>query len=321
MSSFRRLNLGVVLALVCAGLVVSGPAQAQDWKGQGRLAGVVTDTEGNVLAGAVVQLELPGRGKPDALTTDEKGQWAILGLAGGRWNVDIGAEGYVTRNLYANVRQGRHMPPMKTELEKAAPVGPPPEVVDAVEKGDKAYQEGRYADARAEYEKLLELRPELGTTLLMQIAHCYKQEGNREKELEYLDKVLEADPANNQVRTLMAMEAMEGGMVERGMELLAQVEDASVSDPNVFFNIGVGFLNNSRPEDAITYFTKAISLQPDYVDGYYQRALTYFGVEKYEECRADFEKVLELSPEGQRAETAKQVLAQLPAEPEKPEQE
>jgi len=321
MSLFKKSIMCLALALVCGGLVVTSTALAQDWKGQGRLAGVVEDAEGNPVPGAVVQLELPGRGKPDPLTTDKKGRWAILGISGGRWNVDIGAEGYVTRNLFANVRQGRHMPPMKTTLEVAAPAGPPPEVMEALEKGDAAYKEGRYADARVEYVNLLDLRPDLGTTLLMQIAHCYKQEGNREKELEYLGQVLEADPTNSQVRTLMALEAMEGGMVERGMELLAEVEDASVTDPNVFYNIGVTFLNSSRPDEAIIYFTKAVSLAPDYVDGYYQRALTYFGAQKYAECRADFEKVLELSPEGPQADTAKQVLGQLPAQAEAPEQE
>jgi len=313
MLCFKKLFLFSGAVFIFTAFVVATPGHAQDWKGQGRLAGEVADEKGNPVPGAVVQLELPGRGKPAALTTDKKGRWAILGLAGGRWNVDIGAEGYVTKNFFANVRQGRHMPPLKTQLETAAPAGPPPEVVAAIEKGDAAYQESRYADARVEYEMLLELRPDLGSTLLMQIAHCYKQEGNREKELEYLGRVLEADPGNVQVRTLMALEAIEGGMVERGLELLAQIEDSGLTNPDVFYNIGVSFLNQSRQEEAITYFTKAVALAPDYADGYFQRALTYFGRQEYEQCKADFEKLLELTREGPQADTARKVLEQLPA--------
>ena len=104
-------------------------------------------------------------------------------------------------------------------LDKAVAKGPPPEVLDAIAKGDAAYKEGKWAEARAEYEKLLALRPDLAGTLNLQIARCYKQEGNMEKQLEYLQKVLDADPANTDIRTLMALEAIEAGMLDRGVYL------------------------------------------------------------------------------------------------------
>jgi len=315
MSFLKNVIICSVVALVCVAFVAVTPGQAQDWKGQGRLAGKVLDEEGNPVPGAQVKLELAGRGGPEEpLETDKKGKWAIFGLAGGRWNIDIVAEGYVPRRLVATISQTSRLPPMKIQMEKAQPVGPPPEVLEAIEKGDTAYKEGRYAEARVEYERLLELRPDLGSTLHLQIARCYKGEGNVEKELEFLDSVLAEDPDNADVRTLMAMEAIEGGMLERGLELLAQIDATTVTDPDIYYNIGVSFLNKSRPEEAVTYFTKAVDLAPDYVDGYFQRALTQFGAQKYEECRVDFEKVLELSPEGPKAETAKKVLEQLPAE-------
>ena len=314
MSCQKQLFISSCLGFLLLGLLVAAPAQAQDWKGQGRLAGVVVDEDGEPVEGATVQLELPGRGGPDNLTTDKKGKWAILGLAGGRWNVDIGKEGFVTKNMFANVSQGRHMPPLKSTLKRAAPAGPPPEVVEAIKRGDQAYQEGRYAEARVEYEKLLELRPDLSETLLMQIAHCHKQEGNVEKELEYLERVLAQNPGNAQVRTLMALEAMAAGMNERADALLAEIDDVAIQNPDIFYNIGVSFRNQNRAEEAIKYFTKAVTVKPEYVDGYYQRALTYFGANKFAECRADFEKVIELAPDSDQAETAKKALEQLPTE-------
>ena len=205
MSFFKRAIICSVVALVCVAFVAVTPGHAQDWKGKGRLAGKVLDEEGNPLPGAFVKLELPGRGGPEPLITDDKGKWAIFGLASGRWNVDIGAEGYVTMSAFANVSQVRRLPPGTIQLEKAVPVGPPPEVLEAIEKGDAAYKEGRFADARVEYEKLLELRPDLGSTLRMQIARCYKEEGNYEKELEHLGAILAEDPENAEVRILMAI--------------------------------------------------------------------------------------------------------------------
>jgi len=315
MSVYRRVLIGSTVAFILLGLGLADRASAQDWKGNGRLAGEVLDWQGNPLPGAVVKLDLPERGGgPEPIATDKKGRWAYFGLVAGRWNVDIAAEGHQLKSMYANVSSVARMPPMKIQLEKAEPVGPPPEVLEAIEKGDAAYKEGKYAEARMFYERLLDLRPDLGSTLFMQIARCHKQEGNIEKELELLGRVLEAEPANAEVRMLMAMEAIEGGLLERGMELLGQIDETKIVDPDVFFNIGVSFVNKSRPEDAVVYFTKAIALKPDYLDGYFQRALTYFGLQKYPECRADFQKVLELSPEGPQADTAKKVLEQLPAE-------
>jgi hypothetical protein len=39
--------------------------------------------------------------------------------------------------------------------------------------------------------------------------------------------------------------------------------------------------------------------------------MTYFGMQKLAEAKADFQKVVELAPTGPQAETAKKVLEQL----------
>jgi Tfp pilus assembly protein PilF len=67
----------------------------------------------------------------------------------------------------------------------------------------------------------------------------------------------------------------------------------------------------SRAASAL-YFTKAIGLDAAYVDGYTQRALAYLKLGRTAECRADFEKVLLLAPEGPQAGLARKALAQLP---------
>jgi len=203
------------------------------------------------------------------------------------------------------------VPPIEVKLEKAAPKGPPPEVLEAISKGDAAYKEGRWADARVEYEKLLAMRPDLSSTLNVQLARCYKQEGNLEKEVEYLQKMLDADPTNTDIRTLFAMEAIEAGMADKGRELLDGLPPDAIKNPDVYFNVGVSFLNKNNPEQAVTYFSKAVALDPAYADGYFQRGMTYFGMQKLAEAKADFQKVLELAPTGAQADTAKKVLEQL----------
>src|SRR5262245_23503914 len=87
----RKWLLTVALALVAA------PIVAQDWAGQGRIQGTVTDADGKPLAGAKITLHSPRDPKvgPAPLTTDKKGHWAYMGLDSGMWTVDIDLEGYV----------------------------------------------------------------------------------------------------------------------------------------------------------------------------------------------------------------------------------
>jgi tetratricopeptide (TPR) repeat protein len=299
------------VALV-ASMTLVGSSLAQDWKGSGRLDGRVTDADGNPIPDVKVTLELQGRGSTTA-KTDKKGRWALGGIAAGTWNIDFEAPGYATKRVSVPLpAESARLAPLQVKLDKAGPKGPPPEVLEAVRKGDEAYQAGRYAEARQEYEKLLALRPDLALTLHEQIARCYSQEGNYEKELEHLQHLLDADPANSTLKALMAQEALKGGMLDRGMALLEQIDEATVRDPGVFYNIAALLLNQRRTEDAIPYLTKAVTLDPTFVDGYFQRGLAYLGLQKNAEAKADFQKVLELAPpESPQAVTAKKALEQI----------
>jgi tetratricopeptide (TPR) repeat protein len=297
---------------VAALVALAVPAAAQDWKGQGRIEGRVLDPDGKPIAGAILKLELVGRGGTEA-KTDKNGRWALGGIAAGRWNIDIEAPGYKTKRTYHDLASESARPaPAVVTMEKDVPKGPPPEVLAAVKAGDDAFQAGKYAEARAEYEKLLALRPDLANTLHLQIARCYDQEGNFAKELEHLKAAVALDPTNNNLKFLEAQVAIKAGQVDEGLATLKSVDDSGVTDPNVFFNIAVILLNQQRTDDAVTYLTKAVTVDPNYADGYFQRGLAYMGAQKYPEARADLEKFLTLAPGDARAEMAKKALEQLP---------
>jgi tetratricopeptide (TPR) repeat protein len=293
--------------------VAAAPLAAQDWKGMGRMEGRVLDPDGKPLADIVVKLDLPSRGGGTTVKTDKKGRWALAGITSGQWNLDIEAAGFEPKKLQVTLpAESARIPPVEIKLAKAVPKGPSPELLAAVEKGDTAYKAGKYAEARAEYEKVLALKPELANTLHELIARCYSQEGNYSKSLEHLQHLLDAEPANTNLRVLMAQEALRGNMLDKGMELLKGIDESTITNPEIFYNIGVIFVNNQKAEEAIGYFTKAVTADPKYVDGYFQRGLAYLQLQKMAECKADFKKVLELAPAGSpQADTAKKALEQL----------
>jgi tetratricopeptide (TPR) repeat protein len=299
-----------------AGLLLVTPAAGQDWKGQGRIEGKVLDEKGQPFADVVVKLELPGRGKTET-RTDKKGKWIIGGAAAGNWNIDFEHAGYLTKRITTSVAESTRGRPIEVQLEKVP--GPPPEVLDAIAKGDEAYKAGRWAEARAHYETLLghELissRPDVVKNLHMQLARCYSGEKNYAKELEHLEAVLATDPGNAQLLILAASEALQGdeALMQKGLELLQRVPDGAVDNPDIFFNIAVTFFNKQKIDEAITYYTKAVTLSPTYADGFFFRGNAYLNQGKTAEAKADYKRFLEVAPaDDSRVETVKKVLDQL----------
>ena len=123
--------------------------------------------------------------------------------------------------------------------------------------------------------------------------------------------MLEAEPGNAQIRAIAAQAAFEGKMTDRARELLAGLDTSQVNSPDLLFNMGINFLNAGDTPTAIEYFTKTIGADPKYVDAYYRRALGYLGQGNTVEARADFQKVVELQPEGEMATMSKKALEQI----------
>lgn len=311
MSLTRAITIAVC-ALVCA-----LPAAAQDWKGQGRFDGRVLDSDGNPIQGATVKCELPQRGGgPAPFKTGKDGRWAIGGIAAGSWEVDIAADGFEGKKLTVTLPgEMARIKPVELKLEKAKAHAPalPPELTEAFKKAEEDYQAGRHGDAATGYEKVLSMGSSLPQESQIQLhsraAECFSKDSKNAKALEHLQFVLDANPANTQLRAVMAEIALKEGLYDRGVELLKGLDEGAIKDPDLFFNVGVNFVNLGKPDDAILYFTKAITVNPAYVDGYFQRGLALLGQGKNAESKADMRKVLELAPpDSPQAQTAKKVI-------------
>jgi tetratricopeptide (TPR) repeat protein len=299
-----------VVVTVLAGL--AAPVYAQDWRGAGRVEGKVLDDSGAPLEGVTLNASLPEREGETTLRTDKKGRWVLGGIAAGTWNIDFQLDGYVTRQISVKLpSESSRLAPMEVRLAKAAPAFPPPEVKEALEKAEAAFQERRFPEARAEFEKLLATIPAQAPTIHQRIGLCYYGEKKHKEALLHLEQALAAQPDNIPIRAIAAQAALSGGMVDRGRELLAGIDETTIKDPDTFFNIGLDFLGAGNTEEAVAYFSKALALNPKDLEAYTQRALGYVHLGKTEEAQADFKKILELAPQGEQADMAKKALEQI----------
>lgn len=283
------------------------PADAQDWRGSARLSGTVTDDAGKPIEGAVVKAQMVGSTGSTQAKTNKKGEWALNGISSGQWNLDVEKDGYETSRVAATVQD--HNPPMTTKLKTAA-VDPNVALQADLKQAADLMAQQKYADARAIYEGVLAKHPE-ATQLEPYIARTYYAEHRIDPAIEHLRKAAAADPNNVEVKMLLATLLAEKGNADESKQLMSSIDDSKITDPTVLLNIGIGLLNQKKPEDALTWFDKVVTRFPQNADGYYYRGLTNLQLSKNDAAKADLTKFLELAPNALEAATAKGILEKL----------
>jgi predicted Zn-dependent protease len=319
----------ILTATMLIALLVATSAMAQV-RGRGRLQGTVTDKEsGKAIEGATVTVVLASEStQPIVVKTDSRGHWSALGLTTGQWNVDISSPGYTTSRGTANVSEITPMPTIQTGLAhevKREAVAPAPtplvpkEAIEAIKEGQALMGEQKYKEALVDFEKALPMvptdKPELKTVhdqIMQVMAQAYYKTGDLKNAIAMLEKSLAEDPSNTPSAVLLANLYLEDGRLEAGKALLEKLPPSAITDPTAYINVGILFLNKKNPADGITYFTKAIDMNPKLAEGYYYRGLARAQLKKTLDSRADFEQVIALSPGSQEAKDAKVMLDGMP---------
>jgi Tfp pilus assembly protein PilF len=330
-TTLKKVSIHLAAALIA--LFVAATASAQAWRGMARLQGTVVDQNGAPVKGAKVMLKsVKANGGPDAIVSDAKGRWAALGLIGGGWNVDVTAEGFEPRAMSIELSEVNRIPPMKVQLAPAAPPPPPaaeqqqpeqketiqvggveisPEIAEAIDKANTAMKEQKWKDAVANYEKATAVLSD-NKSLKFALARAYYGAGELKKAIAMLQGIYNADTGNVTAATLLANMLIEDSQFDAGKKVIADMPPGAVTDPDVYINIGILFINKAKPADAYTFFDRAVSIAPESAAGYYYRALASLQQNKNAAAKADLKKTLELAaPDSAEAKDAKELLAQM----------
>jgi tetratricopeptide (TPR) repeat protein len=121
---------------------------------------------------------------------------------------------------------------------------------------------------------------------------------------------------NNYALVLAAQKKFADAQAE--LQKAAQLDPASAG--KYYFNLGAVLVNTGQLEPASEAFKKAIEVQPNYADAYYQYGICLMGkasmgsdgkMTPVPGTVEAFQKYLELDPNGKDAETAKAMLQQI----------
>jgi tetratricopeptide (TPR) repeat protein len=328
MRSRRKLFLAT-LALAVAGLQA---AVAQEWAGRGRARGHVEDDKGKMVAGATVLLRQgdadidpanPGPG-PDAVMTDQKGAWALLGLKGGTWTALITKEGYRGTYISVRINEFEPGPPSRTKLQPipkealeaqaqaAAAEAAISEVSKLVEEGNAALSANKPAEARAAYEQVIAKVPaEHHPGLLRGVARTYFLEEQVDQAVATLQKALELKPDDEETLRLMVDLLVAAKRDKEAEPYIARLPAGTKVEATTLLNMGIKRYNDGNLEEALGLFDRAVSEHPEMGATYYYRGLAHLGLGNAPQAKADFEKFIQLDPNHAKVAEAREFLKSM----------
>ncbi len=318
-------SLAVILGMVL--LVPTAFAQG------GILFGRVTDAEtGEPVAGAVVRLDghSPlGNAEPDDPrdeTTSESGEYTLLGLPSGTWNITVEAEGFQAAPGTVTVRFGRNAPvnieleaiphPLMAEMDQSLLDGMNRAERNAFLDGiqteldalDEARERGDWEAALSGAQSLQQRFPTIAG-LYLDIGTAQAQLGQFEEAIESYEAAAAAAPQmRSQIDTQIARLRAQMGDPD-AVQALISSGDAARED---YYNQGTAAFGRGETDQAAEWFERASAADPSWVLPVFQLGLVRLNQGDIEGAKAQFARAVELAPDSPEGAQAAAVLSQLP---------
>jgi len=299
-----------MLFLVLVLMLSSGLLFSQDWRGKGRITGVVLTEDGNPIPGVKVIFEHARYGAKFERYTDKKGKWVAANIRGGEWNIDFFAEGYEPKQISTTVSEVIRAKPMEIRLKRTEKSIVSEKVSELLVKGNELYSQRKYQEAIEEYQNILKENPEL-YIINKNIGNCYYELGDYDSAIKYYERVLEKEPDSEENLISLGNIYLEKGELEKGLSYFKQIDEEAITNPITFYNIGTSFFNKGEIDKSIEYYNKAITLDPNFSDTYYQLGLCYLNINEKEKAKENLNKFLELAPDSDKAATVREILKYL----------
>lgn len=289
-----------MVAAMCLTLLMAGALSAQEYKGKGRLLGIVSDEQGNPLEGVTVKLFFLKAQQGFEIKSGKDGRWTAAWLRGGGWNVDFEKAGYAPKKIFIEVNEYGKNPEVAVSMIKVKGLVVTDEIKEMLTVGNRLFEAGSYEEAAAKYREILDKSPD-AYPIYLNLGNCYfAQEKYDLAEENYL-KVLEKNAQNTDALIALGNTASNRGDRDKALEWYGKVEFEKIDDPIVLYNLGTNYYNNSKFDDALKFYLKAVEKQKNAPDALYQLGLTYLNLQKNAESIAAFEDYLKVDSDSPRA--------------------
>ena len=287
---------------------------------QGRIKGVVTDAAtGKRLAGAKVILTCPEISNfRRELVTDEKGGFATLIVdATKQYMFHVEAQGYqAVEQMNKPLIGGQTLElsfPLKSVQDAVSEaqqkVLEQPGIKE-VREGQELLDAGKIDEARAKFAQAIALKPDLYVAWLMQ-GDIDQKAGRNDDAIVAGEKCLAVKPEFPQCLALLMNTAQAKGDKATYDKYAARYKAANPTDPTLYYNDAVTYLNKADDATAKPLLEKALEADPKYADAMFQLGMVYFRLGDSAKAKEMLQKFLATAPNHKEAPTATEMLKYL----------
>ncbi len=277
---------------------------AAKWRGKAEVSGKVTDDTGKPVEARVsfVNVEV---NSGYFVMSKKNGEFKGENMKAGEWKVQVDAPNFIVWKQTVTLGEQKN-PPLAVVVKRDNS----PELLT---KADGLYKEGKNAEARAEYMKVLEAHPDLAG-INRAIAFTYGKEGNHPEALKYLDLAIEKNPDDATLLQLAAASSMAVSDYPRAMGYLGKIDDASLAEPGPLVNAAINMISKRQPANAVKLLDRAIARFPTTPEAYFYRGFARLQVDTKDTdaAKADLEKfVATAAPTAPEMAQAKDLLSKI----------
>ena len=224
-----------LFSVTCTAALALALAAAASAQTAGRITGVVKDSEGKSIKGAIIRAVNDDVGMTLTSTTDDKGRFAMIGVRTGNWRMDVEAPNFLPMRGQSNV-SASNTPVLQVTLQRDP--GPPPgslskTIAEEINAAETLRKAGRFDDAISAYQAIQSKNNKLTTVGLM-LGTLYRDKAQQEKDAAtrqallnraigaYTD-MLKADDTNARARLELGVTQMAAGNTDAAAKAFEQI--------------------------------------------------------------------------------------------------
>ncbi len=301
------------LVAMIAGLTLAAPALAQT----GRVAGTVRDDKGQPIKGATVAAEnAQALTSSFTTTTDDKGRYALIGLAKGQWTFRASAPGFAGAEERRSIATLSSNPPIDFKLARGA--APPPGLGGTDAKAlqaellaaDQLMAQKQYDQAIDAYRAILAKSPAL-SLINIQVGNAYRLKKDYDQAMVAYQEALKANPGNETAIVQIGMTNLEKGDLKAADATLTQAAQTSAASREVFYALGEVKFAEGQIDEAGGWYEKAVKADPAWGKPVLKLALIAVNKGDRDGAIGQLEKLIALDPNSTEAGQAKAMIEQL----------
>jgi len=290
--------------------IVATVLSAQEWKGQGRIPGIVVDDQGNPIEGVRIKFFCPKFEGGFETKSGKDGRWLGAWMRSALWNIDFDKIGYSPVHKSLQMNQFEKYKEMKVVMRKIEGLVVSEDMKKDLTAANDLFDKKDYPAAIEAYKAFLTKFPD-----------AYFIQRNIGNAYFLLEKYDEAEAAYKEVlaKNPNDIEAVIGigncysnrGNTDAAMEWYGKVSIDKLNDAGLLYSVGMSYFQTQKLAEAAAYFEKAISLDENQIDALYQLGITYTAQNQKDKAIATFEKYLKIDPDSERAGQVKSFLDYL----------